>query len=165
MAWTRQVLPFQTSARFALVSGFLPGVLPTAMQAVADAQDTPEKVALTAPPGRMVGWIRQRVPFHLSARVNPGLDRLAACDPTAVQARPDVHETADSTLMPAPFRFWFGVGSTFHPLPAAMPGWLACAAPAVTAPVKPSSKMTAPSSRTARAQRTPNRALLLPRLT
>jgi hypothetical protein len=81
-----------------------------------------------------------------------------------VQARPDVHETADSSLIPALSRFWFGVGSTFHPLPAAVPVWLACAAPAVTAPVKPSSKMTAPNSRTARAQRTPKRALLLPRL-
>src|SRR5215471_7075614 len=124
MAWTRQLLPFQASARLTLVSAALPGVLPTAVQAVADGQDTPEKVALTAPVGSMVGWIRQRVPAHLSARVNPVLDRLAACDPTAVQARPDVHETADSTLMPAPFRFWFGVDSTFHPLPAAVPVWL-----------------------------------------
>jgi hypothetical protein len=53
----------------------------------------------------MVGWIRQRVPFHRSARVNPVLDRLAACEPTAVQARAEVHETAESSLMPALSRF------------------------------------------------------------
>jgi hypothetical protein len=165
MAWTRQLLPFQASARFTLVSAAWPGVLPTAVQTVADGQDTPAKPPLLAPAGSMVRWICQRVPFHLSARGNPVLDRLAAWEPTAVQARPDVHETADSSLIPALSRFWFGVDSTFHPLPAAVPVWLACAAPAVTAPVKPSSNMTAPSSRTARAQRTPNRALLLPRLT
>ena len=155
MAWTRQLVPFQTSARDILVSGALPGVLPTAVQAVADGQDTPEKEALSAPAGSLVGWIRQRVPFHLSARVNPVLDRLAAWEPTAVQARPEEHETAVSTLMPALSRFWFGVGSTFHPLPAAVPVWLACTGPAVTTHEQPSSKVRAPSSRVARPQRTP----------
>jgi hypothetical protein len=153
-AWTRQLVPFQDSARFTLVSGVLPGVLPTAVQAVADGQDTPTKPPLLAPVGSTVRWIRQRVPFHLSARGNPVLDRLAACEPTAVQARPDVHETADSSLMPVAFRFWFGVGSTFHPLPAAVPAWLACAGPAVTAHVQPSSKVRTPSGRTACAKRT-----------
>ena len=65
--------------------------------------------------------------------------------------------------MPVPTRF--GVGSTFHPLPAAVRGWLACAAPAVAIPVKPSSTMTALSSRTARLQHTPARTPLLPRRT
>jgi len=37
--------------------------------------------------------------------VNPLLDRLAACEPTAVQARPEVHETAESSLMAALSRF------------------------------------------------------------
>jgi hypothetical protein len=165
MAWTRQLVPFQASARFALVSVTLPGVLPTAVQAVADGQDTPAKPPLLAPGGSMVGWIRQRVPFHLSARGNPVLDRLAAWEPTAVQARPDVHETADSSLMPAAFRFWFGVGSTFHPLPAALPVWLACAAPAVTIHAPPSSNIRTPSSRTARTLRTPARTPLPSRLT
>ena len=155
MAWTRQLVPFQTSARLTLVSAALPGVLPTAVQAVADGQDTPEKEALLAPVGNSVDWICQRVPFHLSARVNPVLDRLAAWEPTAVQARPEVHETAVSTLMPALSRFWFGVGSTFHPLPAAVLVWLACAGPVVTIHGQPSSKVRTPSSRVARAQRTP----------
>jgi hypothetical protein len=132
-------------------------VLPTAVQAVADGQDTPAKPPLPAPWGNMVGWIRQRVPFHLSARGNPGLDRLAACEPTAVQDRPDVHETAESSLMPALVLSGFGVGSTFHALPAAMPAWLACAAPAVTVHGQPSNTARTPSSREARAQRTPAR--------
>jgi len=82
-----------------------------------------------------------------------------------VQARPDVHETADSSLMPALSRFWFGVDSTFHPPPVAGPGWLARAAPAVTTPAKPTSTTTAPSSRTACAPRIPARDPLPSRLT
>ena len=164
MAWTRQLVPFQASARFTPRRGVLPMAAPTAVQAVADAQDTPVKVLLAAPLGRMVCWIRQLVPFHRSAKVNPGLDRLAAWEPTAVQARPEVHETAENSLISALARF--GVGSTFHALPAAVRGWLACAAPAVTIPGKPSTKATAPSSPTARVQHTPARGpLLLPRLT
>jgi hypothetical protein len=95
-AWTRQLVPFHFSARFTLVSAAWPGVLPTAVQAVADGQDTPTKPPLSVPLGSLTGWIRQRVPFHLSASGNPVPDRLAACEPTAVQARPELHETADS---------------------------------------------------------------------
>jgi len=76
-------------------------VLPTAVQAAADAQDTPLNAVLLAPVGMAVAWIRQRVPFHLSARVDDEPDKLAACEPTAVQARTEVHETAESSLMPA----------------------------------------------------------------
>jgi hypothetical protein len=101
-AWTRQLVPFQASARFTLRLVALPIAAPTAVQAVADGQDTPVKVLLTAPAGRMVRWIRQLVPLRRSAKVNPGLDRLAAREPTAVQARPEVHETAENSLMPAP---------------------------------------------------------------
>ncbi len=86
MACTRQIVPFQVSARFTPRLVALPMAAPTAVQEVADAQDTPVKVLLAAPLGRMVCWIRQLVPFHLSAKVNPGLDRLAAWEPTAVQA-------------------------------------------------------------------------------
>jgi hypothetical protein len=132
-------------------------VLPTAVQAVADGQDTPAKPPLLAPAGSMMGWICQRVPFHLSARGNPVLDRLAACEPTAVQARPDVQETAESSLMPALFRSWFGVDTTFHPLLAGVPPWLACAAPAVAIHAPPSSNVRTPSSRVACAQRPPAR--------
>ncbi len=103
------------------------------------------------------------MPFHLSAKVNPGLDRLAAREPTAVQARPEVHETADSSLMFAPAGF--GVGSTFHALPVAKPVWLACAAPAVAIHVQPNNKARTPSSRAACAQRTPARNPLPSRLT
>ena len=78
MAWTRQLVPFQASARFTLRRAALPIAAPTAVQAAADAQDTPVKVLLAAPLGRMVRWIRQLVPFHRCAKVNPGLDRLAA---------------------------------------------------------------------------------------
>jgi hypothetical protein len=105
MAWTRHLLPFQASARFTVSLVAFKKALPTAVQAVADVQDTPNKVPLEAPRGRTACWIRQRVPFHLSAEVNDGLDRLAECEPTAVQARREVHETAESSLMPALFPF------------------------------------------------------------
>jgi hypothetical protein len=163
MAWTRQVVPFQASARFTLRCVALPMVAPAAVQAVADGQDTPVKVLLTAPLGRMVCWSRQFVPFHLSAKVNPGLDRLAAWEPTAVQACPGVHDTAENSLMFAPAGF--GVGWTFHALPVAKPVWLACAAPAVAIHAQPNSKVRTPSSRAACAQRTPARNLLPSRLT
>jgi hypothetical protein len=132
--------------------------LPTAVQVVADAQDTPNKVPLLAPWGRMACWVRQRAPFHLSAKANVGLDRLAAWEPTAVQARSDVHETADSSLMVAPAGF--GVRSTFHGPPVAVLVWLACAAPAVTIPRQPSSTVKTPSSRVAGTQRPAARILL-----
>jgi hypothetical protein len=163
MAWTRQRTPFQASARFTVRRAARSKALPTAVQAVPDGQDTPNKPPLSAPLGRTVRWIRQRVPFHLSARVNVRLDRLAECEPTAVQARPDVHATADSSLMVAPAGF--GVRSTFHPLTAAVRAWLACATPVVPIHAQPSNKVRTPSSRTACAQRTLARDPLPARLT
>jgi hypothetical protein len=104
----------------------------------------------------------QLLPFHLSARADPELDGLLVCDPTAVQARPEEHDTAESTLISAPAGF--GVGSTFHVLPVALAGWLAWAAPAVAIPVKASSNAATPSSRVARVQRSPVRNSLPSRL-
>src|SRR5436190_17834276 len=88
-----------------------PDLAPTALHR-AGAHEVPLRAPWAKPAGRgavtsrqlrpfhawrkMVRWIRQPVPFHLSARVDDGLDRLAAREPTAVQARPDVHETAES---------------------------------------------------------------------
>ena len=61
--------------------------LPTAVQAVAVVQDTPERL-LVAGPGRFgVGWIVQFVPFQFSASVAP-----LPC-PTALQALAAVQET------------------------------------------------------------------------
>ena len=68
MAWTRQAVPFQASARFTPRLVALTMAAPTAVQPAADAQDTPVKVLLAAPLGRMVRCSRQLVPFHLSAR-------------------------------------------------------------------------------------------------
>ena len=59
----------------------------------------------------------------------------------------------------------FGVGSTFHALPPAAPAWLACAIPAVTIHVQPSSKARTLSSRMAGARRTLARNPLPSRLT
>jgi hypothetical protein len=137
--------------------------VPTAVQARTDAQDTPNRLLLAAPLGLAAGWIRQFLPFHLSARVNEGLERLAVSEPTAVQARPEVHDTAESPLISAPAGF--GVGSIFHAPLAALPAWLAWAAPAVTIPVTPASTVTTPTSQTACAQRTPARIPLRSRLT
>ena len=47
----------------------------------------------------MVRWIRQLVPFHRCAKANPGLDRLAAWEPTAVQAVAELHDTAENSLI------------------------------------------------------------------
>ena len=76
-----QPVPFHCSAT--VPSELLPELSrtpPTAVQAVADAHDTPARRLIGAPAGDGTGWMLQLVPFHLSARV-PALDT-----PTAKQA-------------------------------------------------------------------------------
>ncbi len=82
--------------------------LPTAVHAVVDTQDTPERVPFAGPGGLVVGWIAQLVPFHPSASVA----LLPA--PTAAHAAAAAQDTLDRpppplmrgvlwTLQPAPF--------------------------------------------------------------
>jgi ABC-type transport system substrate-binding protein len=73
-----RVVPFHCSARVPPLA-----VPPTAVQAHREAQDT----LFSAPPpaGLGVGWIRQAVPFHRSARVTVVRDLLVV-NPTVMHA-------------------------------------------------------------------------------
>jgi hypothetical protein len=67
------------------------------MQADDEVQATADSVAKGAElAGLGVGWMRQRVPFHRSARVVP-----SALPPTAVQAESEVQDTLFSAPPPA----------------------------------------------------------------
>jgi hypothetical protein len=89
-----QVLPFHRSA-----SGDGLGVLgpeaPVAMQNERVGQDTAPRMLPWAPPGLGVGWTRQVVPFHRSARATK-VPALLVVWPTAVHDARDVHETPTS---------------------------------------------------------------------
>src|SRR5215467_11216344 len=86
-----QVLPFHRSA-----SGDGLGVLgpeaPVAMQNERIRQDTAPRMLPWDPPGLGVGWTRQVVPFHRSARATK-VPALLVVWPTAVHDAGDVHET------------------------------------------------------------------------
>jgi hypothetical protein len=88
-----QVVPFQASA-----SGDGLGVLspeaPVAMQNAPVGHDTPPRPLPGAPPGLGVGWTRQAVPFHRSARATKVPAPLVVW-PTAVHDAGDVHETPE----------------------------------------------------------------------
>jgi hypothetical protein len=83
---------------------------PTAVQAVADAHDTPARRLIGAPAGDGTGWMLQLVPFHLSAMTCPAL-----LFPTAVHADADVQETAFKN---APGLPEVGVGWMLHEAPS-----------------------------------------------
>ena len=74
---------------------------PTAVHAVEDVHDTPEKPLPCAPAGFGVGCTAQEVPFHRSASVTP-LPELSVKLPTAVQAEADEHDTAPKNVLCAP---------------------------------------------------------------
>ena len=88
--------PFQPSAR-----GVLPvnveSELPTAVQAVLEAHDTPLNPSKAAPPWFGVVCTVHLVPFQRSASV-----AFAFVVPTAVQAVGAVHETLSSSALVAP---------------------------------------------------------------
>src|SRR5690348_1841092 len=86
-------------------------------------------------------WSCQRSPFHRSASVRSGLDRLWEAPPTAVQARGEEHATDDRKLIPA--LTGLGVDSIFHLPAGAAPALPACAAPAMTTTVMPASTVNA----------------------
>jgi len=99
------LVPFQRSAT---VSNLEPVALlfPTAVQAVADEQDTPTRTPSLEPDGFGVGWTTHLLPFQRSASVPLGPY------PTAMQALAEEHDT--------PYRaptFTRGIGWTTHFLP------------------------------------------------
>jgi hypothetical protein len=61
------------------------------MQLRAEVHDTPDSLASAAWAGCGVGWMRQWVPFHCSARAL--VAEMLLLNPTAVQALADAHDT------------------------------------------------------------------------
>src|ERR1700722_8712526 len=94
------VVPLRFSTN--VVTGFEPSSEPpTAMQFLAEVQDTPERLLPCAPEGFGVVSMDQAVPLNTSASVTwvPG---LLLYTPTAVQALDEVHDTAKKALPRTP---------------------------------------------------------------
>jgi hypothetical protein len=133
VCWIDHVVPFHASASGALLA--TPVAWPTAMQKVAEAQETPVRLLEKSPWGLGVRWTDHAVPFHDSARVTsaPAMSRRW---PTAMQALGGMHDTAFSR--PCGIS-GLGVGCTAQAAPLAgalAPGWRAAgrdAAPAAGA--------------------------------
>jgi hypothetical protein len=92
--WSCHRVPSHRCATSPVGMPELSRVVPTAMQNVLAVQETPNRPVPGAPAGLGVGWMRQLVPFHNSARVPVGLPKLSVRAPTAVQATADMHDTA-----------------------------------------------------------------------
>jgi hypothetical protein len=93
VGWMTQVVPFQRSAS---VCGWPKGRKydPTAVQEVADGQDTPSRSPCAVPVGLGVVWMDQAVPFQVSASVDVSpVEASLMYEPTAVHAVADRHET------------------------------------------------------------------------
>jgi hypothetical protein len=112
MLWSRQRAPSHHSA-IAPPDGL--SELPTATHDDDDGHATAFRKRSPVPAGFGVRSIRQRRPFHRSAKV-VGLPELVNAIPTAVHAEGALHATPWSlaTLAPA----GFGVGCTLHFPPA-----------------------------------------------
>src|SRR6267154_239332 len=83
-ACSAQLVPFHISAPPPAVAE----LEPTASQKTAEAHDTPFKIIrtpLTAWAGSGVLWIRQVLPFHISARATVAAVELSKCEPTTSQ--------------------------------------------------------------------------------
>ena len=88
--------------------------VPTAVQVSAAGHATANSLLDGDPAGLGVGWMRQLLPFHRSARVRRTPDLTANC-PTAVHAELVGHDTPLSALAAAPAGF--GVDWTVHTPP------------------------------------------------
>jgi hypothetical protein len=93
--WMVHAVPFHRSASVPRLES------PTAMHAVADVHDTPEKPLDCAPAGSGVDCTAQEVPFQRSASVTP-VPELSVKFPTAVQLEADEHDTAFKNVLCAP---------------------------------------------------------------
>ena len=104
VAWIAQVVPSQRSASVDWAyelhdepHGKMVAELPTAVQAVAEVQDTPVK-ALSVTPARLgVAWMAQLLPFQRSAKVCESPERVSNC-PTAMHAEAELHDVACKKL-------------------------------------------------------------------
>jgi hypothetical protein len=70
VGWMVHLVPFHRSARARAVPAAVV-LAPTAMQAEADVQATPNRPLTAIPEGLGVGRMRQELPFHCSARLTP----------------------------------------------------------------------------------------------
>jgi hypothetical protein len=93
--WMLHAVPFHCSASVPRFED------PTAMHAVEDVQDTPEKELDCAPDGFGVDCTAQEVPFQRSASATPAPE-LSPKVPTAVQLEADEHDTAFKNVLCAP---------------------------------------------------------------
>src|SRR5215468_4252879 len=99
--WICHRVPSHRSATSPVGKPELSKDVPTAMQNMLAAHETPNRAVPGAPAGLGVGWMVQVVPFHRSARVPVGLPKLSVRAPTAVQATADVQDTAARKPPPA----------------------------------------------------------------
>src|SRR6516165_1412021 len=111
---TDQLLPFQDSARVrrrimpVLVSTYVP----TAVQAVAEVQETPDRTLLSLVPASALGTTDQVLPFQDSTRVPLGAV-TRRCEPTAVQAVTEIQDTLARSALCS----FGGFGATDQVLP------------------------------------------------
>ena len=112
---TDQLLPFQDSARVCWKGAGRPvsKYEPTAVQAVAEVQETPNSLLLSSVPASGLGTTDHLLPFQDSTRVPLAGGVTRWCEPTAVQA---VAETQD-TLARSALRTFCGLGATDQVLP------------------------------------------------
>ena len=126
---TDQVLTFQCSASTMKEVVGEPEE-PTAVQFVAEAQETAFSQASSALAGTAAAWIAQVLPFHCSVNATGSPELLLPC-PTAMQLVAEGHETADKSELAGLGVSWAAQVLPFHcsatarspllpPLPTAM---------------------------------------------
>jgi hypothetical protein len=101
VVWIDHLLPSQRSASVTVVVPL--EEWPTAVQALADVHDTPDRTVFDAPAGLGVVWIDHLLPFQPSASATSWVP--VPCSPTALQALADAQDT--------PWRMlygWWGLG-------------------------------------------------------
>ncbi|TMC87595.1 MAG: hypothetical protein E6J12_12785 [Chloroflexi bacterium] len=91
VAWSDHDVPSQRSASVVRRGKVFP-VVPTAVHAVGDAQETPEKKLEVAPAGLGVATIAHLLPFQVWA-IGTTWPVLRSLLPTAIQEMVDEHET------------------------------------------------------------------------
>ena len=79
--------------------------MPVAVQALAEVQETPDKVVWEAPDGLGVDWIVHVLPLRASARAEVTVPAPSMVYPTAVQLEVAVHDTPSRALAEAPEGF------------------------------------------------------------
>jgi hypothetical protein len=103
--WIDHLRPFQRSTNAVLTSDPTASHDPTAVQAFAEAHDTPSSSTVRAPAGLRTRRIDHLLPFQPSTSIPSVPWASLVKSPTATQARFDVHDTSRSQLLTAPAGF------------------------------------------------------------